>query len=153
MYKPDLALNNQQWLMCHKTTSNQTKMLSKKQPKYLLYERQRQNTSRYNNVTPGYYNVTSRYNNVTPGYYNVTSRYNKKIIGNFDYQVKLGGSKTVDSEIVFQAIEANLVSNTRRVSGELSISQSSVVHHLHDFSKNLRRSQTLLHANKILQNF
>ena len=25
MYEPDLALNNQQWLICHKTKSNKTK--------------------------------------------------------------------------------------------------------------------------------
>ena len=26
MYKEDLALNNQQWLICHKTKPNQTKI-------------------------------------------------------------------------------------------------------------------------------
>ena len=26
MYKEDLALNNQQWLVCHKTKPNQTKI-------------------------------------------------------------------------------------------------------------------------------
>ena len=28
MYKPDLALDNQQWLICHKTKPNQTKLLA-----------------------------------------------------------------------------------------------------------------------------
>ena len=36
---------------------------------------------------------------------------------------------------MLQAIEANLASRTRRVSSELSISQSSVVCHLHNFHK------------------
>ena len=30
MYKEDLALNNLQWLICHKTQSNQTKPKKKK---------------------------------------------------------------------------------------------------------------------------
>ena len=29
MYKPDLALDNLQWLVCHKTKPNQTKLISK----------------------------------------------------------------------------------------------------------------------------
>ena len=32
-------------------------------------------------------------------------------------------TKTVDSEVVFQAIEANLVSSIQRVSGDLNLSQ------------------------------
>ena len=27
MYKPDLALNNLEWLICHQTKSNQTKLI------------------------------------------------------------------------------------------------------------------------------
>ena len=30
MYKEDLALNNQQWLICHKTQPNQTKLFFNK---------------------------------------------------------------------------------------------------------------------------
>ena len=46
-------------------------------------------------------------------------------------------SKKIDVfEAVLQAIEANLVGSIWRVSGELDIFQSSVVHHLHDLVKN-----------------
>ena len=41
----------------------------------------------------------------------------------------------MDSEAELQAIEANLVSSIQRVSGELGISQSSVVCPLHGLSK------------------
>ena len=41
-------------------------------------------------------------------------------------------SKTMDSEAVFQATEANQMSSIQRVSGEVGISQSSVIRHLHD---------------------
>ena len=37
--------------------------------------------------------------------------------------------KTMDSETVVNLIEADLVFNMRRVSGEFDITQSSVVHH------------------------
>ena len=50
----------------------------------------------------------------------------------------------MDSETVLQAIEANLVSSTQRVSGELTILQSSVIGHLND--------QIAFHITKILQN-
>ena len=43
--------------------------------------------------------------------------------------------KTVNSEDIVQAIKANPLSSARRVSGELDISQSSVVRHLHDLGK------------------
>ena len=41
----------------------------------------------------------------------------------------------MDSETVLHAIEANLVSSIRRVSGDLSILQHIVVCHLHDLGK------------------
>ena len=48
---------------------------------------------------------------------------------NLDDQVWPGRAKTMDSKVVLQAIESNLVSITCRVSGELSIPQSSLMHH------------------------
>ena len=56
---------------------------------------------------------------------------------NLDNQAKLGRSKIVDSKAKLQATEANSVSSTWRVSGELDLLQSSVVHHLHDLNKNI----------------
>ena len=46
---------------------------------------------------------------------------------NLHYQAMSDKPKSVDSEAALQAIEANLVSSTQRVSGELHISNSSVV--------------------------
>ena len=57
---------------------------------------------------------------------------------NLDTLVRSDRPKTMDSAAMLQAIEAYLVSSTQRVSGELSISLSSVFHHLHDFSKSIR---------------
>ena len=58
---------------------------------------------------------------------------------NLDDQAKSGRPKTVDSEAVLQPIEANLVSSTQRVSSELDISQSHVIHHhLHEFGKSIQ---------------
>ena len=47
---------------------------------------------------------------------------------NLKYLARSGRPKSVDSEEVRKAIEA---SNTRRVSGEVGISQSGVLRHLH----------------------
>ena len=44
---------------------------------------------------------------------------------------------------ILRAIENNLVSSTWRVSSELSISQSSIVHHLH--GKSIRSCQIVFH--------
>ena len=46
------------------------------------------------------------------------------------------GNKTLDLKSMLQAIETDLVSNIWKVSGELCISQSSVVCHLHNLGKN-----------------
>ena len=54
---------------------------------------------------------------------------------NLDDQARWGKLKIEDSEAMFEAIETNLVSSTRRVSGELGISQSVVVSHIHDLFK------------------
>ena len=58
---------------------------------------------------------------------------------NLNDQSRSSRPRTVNSEAVLQAIDANSASSTRRVSGEFSISQSSVV--------------CQLHVTKILQNF
>ena len=46
---------------------------------------------------------------------------------NLDYQARLHRPKIADSEIGLQAIEANPMSSTWRVSGKLGLSKSSVV--------------------------
>ena len=50
-------------------------------------------------------------------------------------------------------IKVNLASGTQRVSGKLSISQSSVVHPLRNFGKNIWNLWIVTHVAKILQNF
>ena len=72
---------------------------------------------------------------------------------NLNKQARSGGPKTVDSKAIFEDIEPNLANSTWRVSGKFSISQSSVVHHLHNLSKSLHSSQIVPHVTKILQNF
>ena len=72
---------------------------------------------------------------------------------NLNDQARSGKPKTVDSEALLQTMEANPVGNTRRVSGEFSISLSSVVHHLHNLSKSISSSRIVFHFRKILQNF
>ena len=52
---------------------------------------------------------------------------------NFDNQARSDRSKTVNSEAMLQAIEANLESSTWRVSVKLSISQLSIVGHFHNY--------------------
>ena len=61
--------------------------------------------------------------------------------------------KTVDSKAMLQAIVANTVSSTRRVSGEPGISQSSVVRHVHELGKNICYCWIVPHVTKISQNF
>ena len=56
---------------------------------------------------------------------------------NFDYQVRSGWPKTLDFEAVLQAIEVNLICSTQRV----SISQSRVVCHFHNFGKTFDSSK------------
>ena len=54
----------------------------------------------------------------------------------------------MDSEAEFQAIKPNPVSSIGRVSGELGISQSSVVHHL-DIGKKFWSSKVFPHLTKM----
>ena len=50
-------------------------------------------------------------------------------------------------------IEANAVSSIWRFSGKLGISQSCMVHHLHDLSKNIQDCQIVSHITKIFEKF
>ena len=59
------------------------------------------------------------------------------VLQNLDNQAMPGWPKSVIFKVVLQAIEANLASCIWRVSGELIISQFSVVSHLHDFSESI----------------
>ena len=72
---------------------------------------------------------------------------------NIDDQVVLDRLKTIDSEAMLQAIESNLASNNKRISGELGFSQSRVVCHLHNISKSIWSYLIVPHITKILQNF
>ena len=56
---------------------------------------------------------------------------------NLDDQVRSSRPEIVDSEAVLQAIKANQMSSTWRLSGKLGISLSSVVCHYYDLSKNI----------------
>ena len=53
---------------------------------------------------------------------------------------------------MFQNKEANLVSNTCRVSDNLGILQSNVIRYFHDIIKNIWSYQIRPHATNILQN-
>ena len=75
-------------------------------------------------------------------YYWTVSRWLKKIC----LEYKNLNDPTVDFEAMLQAIEANPVSSILRVSGELSILQSSVVHHLHNSGKSICHSQIVPHV-------
>ena len=71
---------------------------------------------------------------------------------NHSDQAKSAKPKNMDSKAILQAWVKNLASSTWRVSGKLSISQSSIVCHFHDLSKSIWSYQILSHI-KILQNF
>ena len=63
---------------------------------------------------------------------------------NFDHQTRSGRPKTVDSEGMLYTRRVNLLSSTQRISGELGVSQSCVVHHLHNFTKILQNFWLIL---------
>ena len=48
-------------------------------------------------------------------------------------QARSGKPKNMDSKAMLQAIEANLMSNTQKISGKVSITQSSMAHQLHEY--------------------
>ena len=70
---------------------------------------------------------------------------------NLDNQTR--SDEAVDSEAMFQIIEAKPASIKRRVSGKLSNSLYRELCHLHEFSKIVRSCQIVPNVNKILQNF
>ena len=61
---------------------------------------------------------------------------------NLNDQARSDEPKSGDSEAMFQSIVTNY-SSPRRVSGELTISKSRVIHHLHELGKNIRGCQKL----------
>ena len=61
-------------------------------------------------------------------------------------QKRLGNLKTMDSKSVIQTIEVNLASCTRKISGELGISEPCVVCYLNDLGKNTRNCWILPHV-------
>ena len=67
---------------------------------------------------------------------------------NLDNQVRSDKLITMNFASVLQAIGANLLRSTQRVSSELSISQSSVVRHLHNFSKRIWSCEIVPHIIK-----
>ena len=72
---------------------------------------------------------------------------------NLNEQARSDRPKTIESDAVFHAIQANLVSSTRRVSGVFGISKSNMVHHPNNIGKNIRSCQIIPHVSKTLQNF
>ena len=80
--------------------------------------------------------------------HNTVSRCFKKFcLGykNLDDQARSGRPKTIDSKIVLQTIEANSISCTWSVSGELRILKSSVICPFHDLGKNIQSCQIVPH--------
>ena len=65
---------------------------------------------------------------------------------NHDDLTRLGGPKIMDSD----TIATNSVSSSQRISGELGISLSSIVRHLHDLDKCIWIYKILPHVTKIL---
>ena len=68
---------------------------------------------------------------------------------NINDQAKSGRLRSMDSGAMFLTIEANPVSSIRAVSGKLSISQSSAVHHITTTTKASRDADCI----KVLHNF
>ena len=71
----------------------------------------------------------------------------------FNDQEKSGSPKTVESESILQAIEVNLVSSTRKISGELDISEFSQVCHFSGLSKSKQNCLIVPHLIKISKLF
>ena len=81
---------------------------------------------------------------------------------NLNDKARSSRSKTVDSMVVLQAIEANIGISIQRVSGGFGTFQSNVVHHLHELRKciksfyivphTIKSFYIVPHTTKILQN-
>ena len=78
--------------------------------------------------------------------HSTVNRWFKKF--HFNDPVRSGKPQNVDSDAMIQAIEANPASTIRRVSGDLSILKSSVIHHFHSIAAEL--CLTLLKIAKVL---
>ena len=70
---------------------------------------------------------------------------------NLNNQARPSKPKTMGSEAVLQPTEANLMSSTQRISDEVDISHSNVVHHFHNLGKSIHSSQIVPHITKIFQ--
>ena len=87
--------------------------------------------------------------------YSIVTRWLKKFLlccKDTDDQARSGRPKSVDSDAILKAVEANPVSVIWRVSGEISIVQFDVVRQLHDLGKNIRCCRKISLITKILQN-
>ena len=67
-------------------------------------------------------------------------------------QARSDKPKSVDSEVMLQAIRANQASSLWRVSGELGILQSRVVCHHNSLGRSIRSCRIVPYTTKILQN-
>ena len=88
--------------------------------------------------------------------HNSVMRWSKKFrlsYKNFNNQVRSCRPKIMNPEAMLQVIETTLASRIQRVSGELSISQFSVVHHLHNLGTCIQGCWISRHITKILPNF
>ena len=72
---------------------------------------------------------------------------------NLDSHAKSGRSKTMDSEAMISATEANPASHSWRVASKLGITHSSVVYYVEDLGRSIHSWQIVPHITKILQNF
>ena len=87
---------------------------------------------------------------------NTVSRWLKKFHAGckkLDDPSKLGRLKNVYSKAALQAIVANPKSSNRRVSGELCLLQSRVVHHRHGLGKIIHICRIMSHVIKVLHIF
>ena len=72
---------------------------------------------------------------------------------NLDEKARSGWPQSMGSQAVLQAIVVKLASNTWRISGELNISQSSVVCHFNNYSKRIWSCWIMTNITEILQIF
>ena len=72
---------------------------------------------------------------------------------NIDNQARSGSPKTMDSETMLLAIEANLVSSTQSVLRKLNIWRSRVFYHFHNLGKSIQSCWIVPHVTKIFKNF
>ena len=107
------------------------------------------------NATEATKNICGAKDEGAVDHYTVTRWFKKFHLdcNNLNDQVRSGKPKSMDSKVVLQAIEANPENRIGRVSGELSITHSSVVCHLHNLSKSIQSCGIVPHIAKILQNF